>query len=223
MKYASLKILFANISTGFASDIWSLGITLLELRLDDYDYDLGLPSAIIRNMERYLGPIPPKFHPRTAKLLELEGWNAPDGKEGDSSRSDETQALTGPFDVPINDQEERECRIKYFSDPLEIRLATKQSCYSEDPDTEDSNGKNREPVYVKYDLAHDEVRQFADLLRKFLRYNSAERMSSQVLEHPLVTRASQIWLGGNSPTYIHQGPDVIISLDRQPLSCLSLD
>ncbi|KAI1148928.1 kinase-like protein [Nemania diffusa] len=181
MKYSSPEILFANKSSGFASDIWSLGISLLELRLDNYPYDR--PSTVLRMMERYIGPIPSEYRLEASNLLESDDIWEPE-EEGNQS-APETQPLVAPVDEPIDAQEARECKVEGFSDRLETKLAARQRYLGEEPDPDDPTGKTRRPGLVFYHLTNDEVRELASLLRQMLRYDPMERISLlKALEHP---------------------------------------
>ncbi|KAI1121986.1 kinase-like protein [Nemania abortiva] len=188
MKYASPEILFANKSSGFASDIWSLGISLLELRLDNYIEDH--PHTVLRIMERYIGPIPSQYRSEASRLLEADDWMWETPDEGDKEKSEPTEEneirpLVAPVDQPIDSQEKRECKVEGFPDRLEAKLASEQRYYGEEVDPEDPTGETQRVCLKFYHLTHEEVHELGSLLHQMLRYDTSERISaSTALEHP---------------------------------------
>ncbi|KAI3324225.1 kinase-like protein [Xylariaceae sp. AK1471] len=175
-KYAAPEVLFEKGRPGLAGDIWSLGITLLELRLDDYGCDA--PITIIRKMERFVGPIPIGYRYAARKLLENDGW------EGDINDFIPLRPLTGPVEIPLDRKEEQEFCSATFSDRLEMKLASEQWVYGEEPDPRDPSGKTMRPALIRYYLPDEEVRDLAELLHRMLRYDATDRISaSQVLRH----------------------------------------
>ncbi|KAI0100272.1 kinase-like domain-containing protein [Nemania sp. FL0031] len=179
-KYAAPEVLFEKGRPGLASDIWSLAITLLELRLDDYGYDA--PYPVIRKMERFVGPIPVGYRHAAKRLLE----HADDDKDKMSVGNDDHLApLTGSVEIPLDEDEEREFSSATFSDRLEMKLASEQLAWGEEIDPRDPDGKRKRPKLLPYYLPDDEVRELADLLHSMLRYDPKQRISvSQVLRHP---------------------------------------
>jgi serine/threonine protein kinase len=175
-KYAAPEVLFERGRTGLAGDIWSLGITLLELRLDDYGYDALI--SVIRNMERFVGPIPIGYRYAARKLLDDDGW------EVDINDRSPLKPLTGPVEIPLDRKEEKEFCSANFSDRLEMKLASEQWAKGEEPDPRDPSGKAIRSGLIRYYLPDEEVRDLADLLHKMLRYDANTRIStSQVLRH----------------------------------------
>ncbi|KAI1268025.1 kinase-like domain-containing protein [Xylariaceae sp. FL1019] len=177
--YQSPEILFNNKSSGFASDVWSLGLTLLELRLDEYP-----PNSIlvnIRNMERLIGPIPQQYRlGAQRKLAEEFGIDLEDGGE-----LFDDQFLMGPVDEPIGAQEKREFRSVQFTDRLEMKIASERRSYGQEWDHEHPDGAKDTLFLIKYFLPRDEVLQLGDLIRRMLKYDPQDRLSvPQVLRHP---------------------------------------
>ncbi|KAI1323913.1 kinase-like domain-containing protein [Xylariaceae sp. FL0255] len=185
MKYSSPEILFNGKSSGFASDVWSLAVTLLELRLDNYSNNA--PCAILRDMERFIGPIPKHYRLGAKRLLAEEFGINKDQEPAlyELGSDDENEMLMGSVDAILDKHEEREYRnTDAFSDRLEKKLASEQRYYGEDE--HDGHGKKkRTPYIVKYYLPHEEVRVLGGLLHKMLKYDPSERISvSEVLRHP---------------------------------------
>ncbi|KAI0870915.1 kinase-like protein [Hypoxylon argillaceum] len=184
MSYAAPEVLFDKGRPGLVADIWSLGITLLQLRLDDFDYDD--PYPIIRKMERFVGPIPAEYRQAAKRLLQPDN---PEDADNDTERTsgssdDHLVPLTGPLDVPLDETEKREFSSTIFSDRLEMKLASEQLAWGEEVDPEDPEGKRKRRALIRYYLPEDEVRDLADLLHAMLRYNAKDRVSaSQVLRH----------------------------------------
>ncbi|KAI0147309.1 kinase-like domain-containing protein [Xylariaceae sp. FL1272] len=183
--YQSPEILFNNKSSGFASDVWSLGLTLLELRLDEYP--TNTISVIIRNMERLIGPIPKVYRLGAQRKLAQElGIDLEDeGELFGTGPDDNDQLLMGSVDIPQGDREKRESRSFHFTDRLEMKIASERRSYGQEWDHEHPSGARDTLFLVKYFLQHDEVRQLSDLVRRMLRYDPQDRLSvGQVLRHP---------------------------------------
>ncbi|KAI1817324.1 kinase-like protein [Poronia punctata] len=179
-KYACPEIFFKARTSGLASDIWSLGLTILELRLDDYGSDL--PSDIIRFLERFVGPLPRKYRSIAEALLKGEGLKK---AEGPGPEPSENCPLMGPVDLPLGEKEELESENTEFRDRLEVKIASGQKCYGEAFVSGDRTGRERKRALVRYRLPEEEVRLLGDLLHQILRYDPRERISArEAFGHP---------------------------------------
>ncbi|KAI1827255.1 kinase-like protein [Xylaria intraflava] len=193
LRYAAPEVLFRKDRADLAGDIWSLGITLLELRLDDYANNAILP--VIRNMERFVGMLPIGYRYAAKRLLLNDGWKELDrDADGKPDRSGRRKPLTGPVDVPIYEDEERDFSSAIFSDGLTMKLASEQLVWSEVKDPADPTGQARVRVPVTYFLPDEEVQELADLVRRMLKYNSKERISaSKALRHKWFKNQRPAW------------------------------
>jgi len=177
-KYASPEIIFEKTSSGYAGDIWSLGLTLMELRLNNYG-EYSAPH-IVRFMERFVGTIPAKYRSAAKKYLTEEGW-----KGLARRKSEDRRPFIGPVDVPLNSVEERESENTSFVDRLMVKLASEQQYNGEEMDPDDRTGRTWRRAAVKCHLPEDEVRLLGGLLHQMLRYDPGERIPiEKVLEHP---------------------------------------
>lgn len=184
---ASPEVIFEKGQVGFRSDVWSLATALLEVRLDRHGRNTA-PDAI-RCMERFIGPVPHYYRSEARKILLDDDWDIPD-EEGDEedksygSASKSLRPLTGPLDLPIDDEEERDFETSDYTDLLERRLGTEQLAWGTEPDPRDPTGEEQRVALIPYHLSRDEVLNFAHLLRQMLKYIPEERISaSQVLAH----------------------------------------
>ncbi|KAI2633326.1 kinase-like domain-containing protein [Xylaria nigripes] len=183
MRYAAPEVLFQKGRPMLAGDIWSLAITLLELRLDDYGAD-G-PYPVVRKMERFVGPIPIGYRHAARRLIEEDDGREERHKlESDMNSDDHFKPLTGPLNVPRDEEEERDFSGATFSDRLEMKLASEQLAWSLELDPDDPTGESRKDKLVPYYLSEIEVLDLADLLRSMLKYDAKDRVpASQVLQH----------------------------------------
>ncbi|RYP93261.1 hypothetical protein DL770_000636 [Monosporascus sp. CRB-9-2] len=192
--YASPEVLFDKGQFGVGSDIWSLATTLLEVKIDRRARDSADES--IRYMERFIGPVPPYYRQEAKRILEEHGWDDMEQGPQDFDSTSRTGGaykagstgkllpLTGPVDIPVSDDEERDARCKDFAHPLEMRLGIEQRAWGLGPDHTDPTGENQTWVRLKYYLPRNEVLGFADLLKRMYKYKPEERLSaSQVLSH----------------------------------------
>ncbi|KAI0391776.1 kinase-like protein [Xylariaceae sp. FL0594] len=179
--YASPEIVFAKTSTGFASDIWSLALTLMEVRLNNYGGYGGYgASYAVRFMERFVGTIPPTYRSAVKRLLIDEGW-----RELERRRSGDRRPFLGPVEIPITYEEECECENTAFVDRLMMKLASEQECIREAMDPNDRTGRTWRRTKVRCHVPEDEVRQLGNLLHQMLKYDPSERMTiEEVLQHP---------------------------------------
>ncbi|KAI1435413.1 kinase-like protein [Xylaria sp. CBS 124048] len=182
-RYAAPEVLFERGQAVPAGDLWSLGITLLELRLDEYEPNAAY--SVIRRMERFVGSLPIGYRYAAKGLLKKDGWvERSDDADDIVDSHGHLRPLTGPVEVPLSDEEEREFSGATFTDRLEMKLAAEQLAWIEVLDPRDPARKRMRPTLVPYYLTEEEVRDFADLLRNLLRYDAKDRISaSRVLRH----------------------------------------
>ncbi|KAI0595121.1 kinase-like protein [Biscogniauxia sp. FL1348] len=193
-EYAAPEIIFHG-KPSSASDIWSLGCTLLEVRLGS-----RLPgglNAVIRRMERYLGPVPYPFRPVAEKMVyerKLEEhalWGSdPDSKPTPPQTPPDSEdavlePISGPLDVPINKPEEREEEVgQQYSTPLQKKIGSKQMTIEVQLPPNAPPGAQGEKVLALYNLPSDEVVQLADVLGNMFQYDPEKRIkASDVLKH----------------------------------------
>lgn len=178
LKYAAPEILFEKGRLALASDIWSLAITLLELRTDEYGAESAY--AILRKMELSAGPIPFGYRHAARRLLRNDGYHSYPGKDSPY----ELRPLTGPLEIPLNEHEERDFVNTKFSGRLEMYLASQKFAWYKVADPQNPTKARRELEDVGYHMEDNEVRVFADLLQRMLKYRAGSRITaSQALRH----------------------------------------
>ncbi|KAI1338950.1 kinase-like protein [Xylariaceae sp. FL0016] len=193
-KYAAPEVLFREGRPGFPSDVWSLAISLLEIRVNDYEGS-NRPFAVMRQMERYAGPMPAPYREAAKGLLEEIRQREFEDDEGESSDVEQVgstitgaiglRPLTGDIYKPLNRSEDIEYECEEFNHPLERKLGSTQHAFGHQPDPDDPSNKMAGNELVEFMLPREEVRQLGDLLRQMFKYAPEERIIlSDALSHP---------------------------------------
>ncbi|KAI1079312.1 kinase-like protein [Whalleya microplaca] len=175
--YAAPEVMFqVSTSPGFHSDIWSLACTIFEIRtLSPLFASSGGPDLlhILRQVKIY-----------------LDGSDADAQTSGPKAYSDDKQEpIVGTSERYICARNRR-IEGTGFSDIFEATLGRQKTIYRRIPNREGLPADQRRNI-INYRYPKEEVLALADLLRKMLKYDPAERISlDEVARHP--------WMSGRS-------------------------
>ncbi|KAI1411806.1 kinase-like protein [Hypoxylon sp. FL1857] len=191
--YAAPEVLFQGpIIPGFPSDIWSLACTLFEVRtyaplfMSDLGGGIDIP---VNEIGLFLGPLPQPyqrvFSDMIRKLLPRASHSY-----GDESGTQSAESNAVPPKEDFEPEKPKPDRYSNrrkeliqetgYSDVFEAILGREQTVYSRR-----RSGNTRE--CIKYRYPREDVLGLADLLRKMLKYDPAERISiNTVFAHPWI-------------------------------------
>ncbi|KAI1774324.1 kinase-like domain-containing protein [Hypoxylon cercidicola] len=191
--YAAPEILFEGAGVpGPYSDIWSLACTVFEVRTNDPLFASGLPDIVnipVREIESYLGPLP--LHYRRAFVDMLR--KVPRAARSTSSKRESDQKPEPEREPKLEQGPERESP-KEESEPgnesqqqdlFEKVLGAEQRVYVKLQPPGDVPPEYKSSEFITWQYARTEVIELADLLRKMLKYDPAERIDIEVVaSHP---------------------------------------
>ncbi|KAI0798326.1 kinase-like domain-containing protein [Xylaria sp. FL0064] len=190
--YASPEVTYGEEPVGTESDVWSLALTLIEVRTG---LKLGeIPNSPLNRMESFAGPIPPPYRSLAAKemyqdeVLEYEAYGEK-GMTKPQPLSEEmlnsTRSLTSLFWDASQGERASYSDTNNSSDGIEDVLG--RELYEKVVVPKEEN-MNEEEIAIKmmpYRIPAHELTRLADLLRRMLKYKPGERLStSGVLKHP---------------------------------------
>ncbi|KAI1348200.1 kinase-like domain-containing protein [Xylaria sp. FL0043] len=186
--YASPEITYGMESVGTKSDVWSLALTLLEVRTGLKLSEI--PNSPLNRMESFAGPIPPPYRSLAAKeiyqdeLLEYETYGEKGGPKP-QPLSDEmlnsSRSLTELFWGASPEGQDTE---DLFSDGIEAQLGREVWGHVLIPKEGNRGGEENATKMVPYRIPKDEIMILADLLRRMLKYKPSDRLStSNILQH----------------------------------------
>ncbi|KAI1406366.1 kinase-like protein [Hypoxylon fuscum] len=193
--YAPPEVMFENSGKpGPYSDIWALACTIFEVRTSEplFTTSGSLIDIPIDDIELYLGRLPPVYSKAYLKMLrKIRSPSTPRRRESDSESAN-SKALNEPElqQMMQSDPLEKE-RVEFakgsgYSDVLEARLGAENKVYRDLQDPKDLP-PDQQSEFIVWKYSREEVVQFADLLRKMLSYEPAERIQSKsVIWHPWV-------------------------------------
>ncbi|KAI0121135.1 kinase-like domain-containing protein [Xylariales sp. AK1849] len=182
-QYAGPEVVFGDVP-GIGSDLWSLAVTLMEVRLNARYVD-GYQTIIWR-MERFAGPVPPRYRPTAQRMVEDEmdsdddpdsaSDSNPDIQTVSSEQNPSCHAVTASADFRILYKMERHGAAgTNFTKPLEMALATRYLS---------REGGTPDQILTWSRLDRNEITLLADMLGKVFRYDSEDRLStSEALQH----------------------------------------
>ncbi|KAI4864582.1 kinase-like protein [Hypoxylon rubiginosum] len=209
--YAPPEILFDGTGTpGPYSDIWSLACTLFEVRTGTQLFasitggGIGIP---VLQIESYLGPLPNIYNHAFCEMLrKIPRASISPRQQSESSESDQKQNLEPEPEQQPESESEWEQEEGYESemedqhtDKFEKVLGIEMRVLRKLQRPEDVPADQQSSEFISWRYSQEEVADFADLLRKMLRYNPAKRIDiGAVASHP--------WnINGNSKSNIHPG------------------
>ncbi|KAI0537099.1 kinase-like domain-containing protein [Xylaria digitata] len=189
--YASPEVTYGGAPLGKESDMWSLAITLMEIRTGE-QLD-GFESPLSR-MESIAGPIPPPYRSIAAeelyqeKLDEFKAYgqeDEPEPRPPSEKLLKSTRALTELF--WMESQAEGEIDYSSSESPTKIEDYLGEELWEKVLVPKEDNIEEGQPTATlqPYRIPTRELTMLADLLRGMLKYEPRDRTKiSSVLEHP---------------------------------------
>ncbi|KAI2770435.1 kinase-like protein [Daldinia loculata] len=183
--YAAPEVMFQGTGIlGFHSDLWALACTLYEVRTgsplfkDFYGSDL---SNTVRQIESYLGPLPQKYRTKYVEMLRDIPGASGLSISNHTSQSDKPTTPSKRGSRPGTPDSNKSTESN--TDTFEATLGRERRRYKRI-----IPGQQPEPI--KYRYPKEDVLGLADLLRKLIKYDPAERINTEaVMSHP--------WISGN--------------------------
>ncbi|KAI4864013.1 kinase-like protein [Hypoxylon rubiginosum] len=198
-QYAPPEIMFNETGVpGLYSDIWSLACTLFEVRTSSVLFEPplgGVSNMPVDSIEVYLGPLPKLYSMAYVEMFrDIQRAIRTPAPAGEETKPEPRKPLTSPErKAPRETKAERIERSRHrltdgsgYSDVFEARLGEEQKVLRELQGPEYASlYPNSE--FITWQYTRKEVLELADLLRKMLRYDPAERIDiDEVISHPWI-------------------------------------
>lgn len=203
LKYAAPEVLFTLDSAfGMATDIWSLGMSILQLRHDEYMFEGFDPLQAVKGLERSLGPLPEPY--RSVWFSDRFPFGGGPGKDSSDMALTENVSKVERWTGEYNSKLEKILREPSKSlwamekgENLSLRPGQSQVC--------DLNMKE-----IKSTIPEEEAQQLLDLLSGIFRYSPDERSTiKQVMDHP--------WITGRFSTSEDISVDVLVGVPEESM------
>ncbi|KAK9784230.1 putative Protein kinase domain-containing protein [Seiridium cardinale] len=181
-EYAAPEVLFDDVP-GYGTDIWSLAISLMEVRTGGGLY--GDIQTAIWHMEQFAGPVPLRYRKLAANLIkEHDFYSDHSSKVNTAKTLDDQEEHTASAYVTasfhdLDQKAARNVKGTGINDPIEMALAVQYRS----PEGEINHETGR-PKSVWRRLDNEEAALLADLLRGMFKYDATERLSlSEAIKH----------------------------------------
>ncbi|KAI5865309.1 kinase-like protein [Durotheca rogersii] len=188
--YAAPELIFDRAGVSIENcDIWSLACTIYEVRTGSPLFDPILASggcAVMKEVEIYIGMLPRAYATALAEMMtEIRGRSKrdadgpkPQPPQRERPRKEDLQP-ENTISEKVQRARERLVQGTEYSDPFEADLGRDKIYWG-------ANGpEDEEPLQYRY--SREEVLEFADLLRRMLRYDPDDRIKfDEILAHPWI-------------------------------------
>lgn len=193
MGYAPPEVMFCGKGLrGYYSDIWSLAVTLFEIRIGDSLFGDSTMQLAVREIELFLGGLPEPYRAGRFKTLASRyGWEDDTeeiafklGEPVDVSAWNARPVEWEDYDSLLKGREERNIGGTDHTNILAAALGRQRRRYAPDVPGELSR------IQLKYQYPREDVAQLTDLLGQMIHYDPAKRIRiDDVFDHP--------WIGGS--------------------------